>query len=135
MALRSKTERWRMRLRQNCERPKDNSLLNIEILSKPKSLDVYIIFFKINPHQPDHSPILWLGDLSHAEKHQSQGDQGPIVSHAWPLIGQHWPRDLSTGLWLAETDHVTWIPVSLCVTGCESHWCGTFYIATWSLSG
>ena len=94
------------------------------------------IFLKINSHQPDHSPILWLGDLSHAEEHQGQGGQGPIVSHAWPLIGQHWPRDLSTGLWLADTDHVTW---DTCLAVCDwvrvsllSH---LLYIATWSLSG
>ena len=32
------------------------------------------------------------------------------------------------GLWLVNNDHVTWILVSLCVTGCESHCCHTFYI-------
>ena len=30
----------------------------------------------------------------------------------WPLIGREWTRDLDTGLWLAESDHVTWILAS-----------------------
>ena len=27
----------------------------------------------------------------------------------WPKIGQDWSHDLSTSLWLVNTDHVTWI--------------------------
>ena len=27
----------------------------------------------------------------------------------WPLIGWEWSHDLGNGLWLAESDHVTWI--------------------------
>ena len=30
----------------------------------------------------------------------------------WPLIGREWSLDLNTGLWLAESDHVTWMKVS-----------------------
>ena len=29
----------------------------------------------------------------------------------WPLIGQQWSRYLDTGLWLAVSDHVTWMSV------------------------
>ena len=30
-----------------------------------------------------------------------------LVSQYSPLIGQHWSRDLNTGLWLVDKDHVT----------------------------
>ena len=39
-----------------------------------------------------------------------------------PLIGWEWSRDLDTSLWLAESDHVTWI--------LASHW---LRVITWPM--
>ena len=35
-----------------------------------------------------------------------------LITEYWLLIGPEWSRDLNTGLWLVQSDHVTWILAS-----------------------
>ena len=82
--------------------------------------------FGTDLHSPEHSYWQVVRGLMCWNVFRKTANSGPSLLRrdGQSLIGWEWSRDLDTGLWLAENDHVTWILASDWSSLLSPAWCG-----------